>query len=715
MNKMITIAFIAIFGILNAESFTMVYENANISELRGVFAFPNIVWAVGTDGKVLKSPDGGLNWSLVNISGATDYHLNAVFFSDANNGCIVGEKKAAPNRFSGKIYRTTNGGTTWDASVNYTTAADRPFRDIAFDIRDGGGASAYGRIAAGQGYIYYTTNYGQTWYNDYHPGPNNVCFQSIIYNLCSGSSQWIAVGDAGTGTGIVVSSDGGVEYPYPGLGLNFFGVGSYSNFSIAASKGYCLKKSSGSWSNTHRLPDQNVLYGVGSLSGFMTQYMYGGSDEAFISMYGVVINHNYGKSILDVSPAKTSGYGPALISSNAFAVGRNGRIYKYIPDDDPWPATMSVSGQYHCVKCDITDTEEPSYAYIYRSTCPDGPYQYVTDFDIPVGTTTWYDYTVDFNVAYYYRIGNLPASNNPAYPTGLPDPPNPPQPPANFTAQDAPYDDGGRVYTTWYWQLETTYALYRDGVWIYVGVGSEYWDNAAVTGSNHTYSVRTRKYYAAENDYIYSSPVIAYCTPVNNLTPSAPSSLTGERHWDTGIINMRWSAPSNVDIHGYNVYRKIGNNSYGKVNNIPAPRCFWWDEPNSGNILKYKVTTVDWSGLESGYSNEIVFSTHGDSTLGGAQASESTPAGEIKLIVSPNPSRGTQTIRFSIPEPAPVRFAFYDVAGKLVQTADLGIMNAGEHSYTPTNTTTPVLPSGVYFVVLNAGGIKMQERCVIWR
>jgi hypothetical protein len=714
MNKMIAIAFIAIIGILNAESFTMVKEDANISELRGVFAFSNgTVWAVGTDGNVLKSTNWGNigSWNPVTISGATDYHLNAVFFSDANNGCIVGEKKAAPDRFKGIVYKTTNGGSNWSIVTSITTAADRPFRDIAFDIRDGGFAYN-GLIAAGQGYLYSTTDYGQTWTSS-HPGPNNVCLQRVTYNLAS--SGWMVVGDAGTGTGIVVSSDAGVEYPYPGLGLNFFGVGSYGDFGIAASKGYCLKKYGGSWSNTHNLPDQNVLYGLGSISGFGTLYMYGGSDEAFGLMNGSVINHYYGKGILYVSPTKTSGYGPALICSNAFAVGKNGRIYKYIPDDDPWPATMNVYGEYHRVRCEIWDSEEPSYAYIYRSTCPDGPYQFVADFDIPVGASTWYDNTVDFNVAYYYRIGNLPASNNPAYPTGLPNPANPPQPPPNFTAQDAPYDDGGRVYTTWYWQLETTYALYRDGVWIYVGVGSEYWDNAAVTGSNHTYSVRTRKYYTAENDYIYSSPVTVNCTPVNNLTPSAPSSLTGERHWDTGIINMRWTAPSNVDIHGYNVYRKIGNNSYGKVNNIPAPRCFWWDEPNSGNILKYKVTTVDWSGLESGYSNEIVFSTHGDSTLGGSQASESTPAGEIKLIVSPNPSRGTQTIRFSIPEPAPVRFAFYDVAGKLVQTADLGVMNAGEHSYTPTNTTTPVLPSGVYFVVLNAGGIKMQERCVIWR
>ncbi len=715
MNKMIALTCVVIFSILNADSFTMVYEDANINELRGVFAFSNgTIWVVGTDGKVLKSTNEGANWSSVVISGATDYHLNAVFFSDVNNGCIVGEKKAAPNRFSGKIYRTTNAGTTWDASVSYTAAADRPLKDVAFDIRDDG-YPYNGIIAAGQGYVYYTTNYGQNWSTN-QPGPYNVCFQSVIYNLCpGGSSQWIAVGDAGTTTGIVVSSDGGVEYPYSGLSLNFFGVGSYGNFSIATSKGYCLKKSSGSWSNIHILPDQNVLYGVGSLSGFTTLYMYGGSDEAFTLGSGSAINHSCGKAILDVSPAKTSGYGPALISSNAFAAGKNGRIYKYTPNDDPWPATMYVYGENQRVRCVITDSEDPSYAYIYRSTCPDGPYQFVAEFDIPVGTTTWYDYTVDFNVAYYYRIGNLPASNNPAYPTNLPNPANPPQPPGTFSAEDVPNDDGGRVYATWYWQSQITYALYRDGAPLYVGVGSEYYDNAAFTGSNHTYKVRTRKYYSPQDDYIYSSPVTANCTPVNNLNPSAPSGLTGERHFDTGVINMRWTAPANVDIHGYNIYRKIGNNSYGKVNNIPAPRCFWWDEPNSGEILKYKVTAVDWSGLESGYSNEIVFKTQADPPLNGPQGSESTLAGGIKLVVSPNPSRGTQTIRFSIPEPTPVRLSFYDVAGKLVKTADLGVMNAGEHSYTPTNTVAPVLPNGVYIVVLNASGIKVQERCVIWR
>lgn len=714
MYKLIALTSILLAGLVSAENFTLVYEDANISELRGVFAFASgTVWAVGTDGKVLKSTNGGSNWSSVVISGASGYHLNAVFFSDADRGCIVGEKKAAPNRFMGKIYRTTNGGSSWDASISYSAVKDRPFKDIAFDIREGG-HSYEGRIAAGQGYLYVTSNYGETW-STYQPVParKDFCFHGIVYNLSS--SQWIAAGDAGTATGIVVTSDAGVEYPYSELDLNFFGTGSYGNFRVAASKGYVLKKSIENWSNTHILPDQNVFYGINSVSGFTTTYPCAGSDEAFVSTSGNVISHNYGKCLLDVSPAKSSGYGPSLISNNVFAVGRGGRIYKYVLDDDPWPATMSVYGESQRVRCVITDSEDPSYAYVYRSTCPDGPYQLVAEFDIPVGTSTWYDNTVDFNVDYYYRIGNLPASNNPAHPSNLPDPSNPPQPPASFNAEDVTNDDGGRAYLTWYWQSQITYALYRDGACIYIGQASEHYDNAAVTGSNHTYKVRIRKYYAAENDYIYSAPVTAYCTPQNNLNPSAPSGLAGERSLNPDFVQLRWTAPSSTDLHGYYVYRKIGMQAYAKVNNVPAPRCFWYDEPNSGDILKYKVTAVDWSGRESGYSNEVVFDAQGDPTKGGSQDAGSVPAAGFGLRLDPNPCRGLPQVGFCLAEPAAVRLALYGAAGQLIRQVDLGAYPAGRHCYAPGPGLAAGLASGVYFVELRAGGHRARARCVIWR
>ena len=58
--------------------------------------------AVGSDGLILRTTDGGANWT--NQTSGTTSFLNDVSFTDTNNGTAVGE--------NGTILRTTNGGTT---------------------------------------------------------------------------------------------------------------------------------------------------------------------------------------------------------------------------------------------------------------------------------------------------------------------------------------------------------------------------------------------------------------------------------------------------------------------------------------------------------------------------------------------------------------------------------------------------------------------------
>lgn len=60
-------------------------------------------WAVGENGSLLSTTDGGATWT-VRHSG-TDLTLSKVVFADANHGWVVGS--------SGHLLRTTDGGTTW--------------------------------------------------------------------------------------------------------------------------------------------------------------------------------------------------------------------------------------------------------------------------------------------------------------------------------------------------------------------------------------------------------------------------------------------------------------------------------------------------------------------------------------------------------------------------------------------------------------------------
>jgi len=76
------------------------------------FINTSVGWAVGDNGYIIKSTDGGVLWNVM-TSGTTN-NLNAVYFLDTNNGYAVGD--------SGTILQTTNGGTTWTAVASGTTA-----------------------------------------------------------------------------------------------------------------------------------------------------------------------------------------------------------------------------------------------------------------------------------------------------------------------------------------------------------------------------------------------------------------------------------------------------------------------------------------------------------------------------------------------------------------------------------------------------------------
>ena len=95
------------------------------------FADPSTVYAVGED-RILKSVDGGANWTELNFISTSA--LTGISFSDADNG-IVGSFE--------KIYHTTNGGNNW--LLDYS-AISEGFSDVHF-ISNSQSAYAVGYFA----------------------------------------------------------------------------------------------------------------------------------------------------------------------------------------------------------------------------------------------------------------------------------------------------------------------------------------------------------------------------------------------------------------------------------------------------------------------------------------------------------------------------------------------------------------------------------------
>lgn len=121
------------------------------------FADQQTGFAVGYNSKIVKTTDAGMNWDLQFVS-MYGNKFNSVNFRNVNTGYIAGGKMTAP--YSGVIYKTINGGSSWyEVSP---TSADIDFRSIHFPS-DAVGYAVGGYEFGSSGVIYKSTNSGETW------------------------------------------------------------------------------------------------------------------------------------------------------------------------------------------------------------------------------------------------------------------------------------------------------------------------------------------------------------------------------------------------------------------------------------------------------------------------------------------------------------------------------------------------------------------------
>lgn len=139
---------IALTHVNFAQSFDWSSQNSGVTtHLRDVFFVDNQTgWAVGNNGVVLATTDGGQNWTA-QTSGTTD-EFRTVFFIDANIGW------AASFKLSNKLFKTTNGGATW-TDITPSNIGGAVISDIAF------GNAMNGWMEGDS--IYKTTDGGTTW------------------------------------------------------------------------------------------------------------------------------------------------------------------------------------------------------------------------------------------------------------------------------------------------------------------------------------------------------------------------------------------------------------------------------------------------------------------------------------------------------------------------------------------------------------------------
>jgi len=149
------------------------------------FADSSTGTAVGYDGTIIRTTDGGDNW-FPQTSGTTE-QLYCVYFTDVNTGTVAG--------YPGTILRTTDGGENWFPQTSGTGAG---LTGICFADAN------TGTIVGNGGVILRTTDGGNNW-NEQTSG-TSVILQSVSF---TDANTGTAVGEYGT---ILHTTNGGVTF-----------------------------------------------------------------------------------------------------------------------------------------------------------------------------------------------------------------------------------------------------------------------------------------------------------------------------------------------------------------------------------------------------------------------------------------------------------------------------------------------------------------------
>lgn len=157
-------------------------------------------WMVGSSGNALYSIDGGVHWTNVKTGSNGSCILEDVFFTDDQNGWVVG---ASFYTFESKIFHTSDEGNSWHAQP----PLDHMLNSIYFvDPLEGwivGGRSLQANTTA----IYHTSNGGNQWEIQFSENLNNGDFSDIYFK------------DAEYGWAV---GDGGNQYPPENISLFYY-------------------------------------------------------------------------------------------------------------------------------------------------------------------------------------------------------------------------------------------------------------------------------------------------------------------------------------------------------------------------------------------------------------------------------------------------------------------------------------------------------------
>jgi len=283
--------------------------SATILDLQSVFFADNDNgWAVGTEGIILHSDNGGDTWNE-QVSG-TDFDLESVSFINPDNGWIAGGKEGYPQ--TGIILRTVNGGGTWEEMY-----FDSSFylNDVYFPDNLNGWAVGDAHVYMGiWGTLLHSIDGGETWVKQDSIPPYSWPFSLPLrgVHFIDPDNGWVVGGSMAPSSGYIYSlimntNDAGITWEEQ---INY---SSYHNY----------------WLNS--------VYFADTLNGWAAGA--GPWGQNAIILKTIDGGNNWDTSYLNNSPALHSIYFAGSIKG--WAVGSSGTIMHTSNGGDTWEAQPS--------------------------------------------------------------------------------------------------------------------------------------------------------------------------------------------------------------------------------------------------------------------------------------------------------------------------------------------------------------------------------------
>ncbi len=356
---------------LQGQSWTL-QTSGTTQSLYGIYFIDvNKGWAVGYNGTIIHTTNGGTNWTA-QTSGITN-HLFDVYFIDANNGFAVGE--------FGRVLKTTNGGTTWTMHGAPFNSGNQGFYGIHFTSNLIGYIAGY-NYDIGQAAIYKTTDGGSSWSLNYSSAVDylvDIHFGDI--------NTGYALPEANNGGKFLKTTNSGTSWTLSTFSANTQHVGQSVFFTDAntgwiaginytGSLGLVYKTTNGGSSWVNQLS--------GSIPGFLSIRFFDANIGWVVGNNGAIYYTANGGTNWTLQPSGITGSSINDISifnaTTAWACGDGGKITKYTCT--PSSITLGVSPTV------CRGTVSASLPYTATTGTPD---TYSIDYDAAANTAGFVD------------------------------------------------------------------------------------------------------------------------------------------------------------------------------------------------------------------------------------------------------------------------------------------------------------------------------------